>query len=156
MTGNFQAVKKALLSVSSCLQEHPRADMFQGANSASQTDSFSHRGELITDHHTRSFTTASASENIVHNHRMIPEEDVVFRLLCPGDKFGILTGKGGSIVNAIQKKTGASIKIGDLVAPDADEWIVYISAREASTYEIYFLCAAYVSYLLPCSVVHTL
>ena len=107
MTGNFQAVKKALLSVSSCLQEHPRADMLQGANSASQTDSFLHRGELITDHHSRSFTTASASENIVHNHWMIPEEDVVFRLLCPGDKFGILTGKGGSIVNAIQKKTGA-------------------------------------------------
>lgn len=84
MTGNFQAVKKALLSVSSCLQEHPRADMFQGANSASQTDSFSHRGELITDHHTRSFTTASASENIVHNHRMIPEEDVVLDCYAQG------------------------------------------------------------------------
>ncbi|KMS97210.1 hypothetical protein BVRB_7g177620 [Beta vulgaris subsp. vulgaris] len=131
IVGNFQAVKKALLSVSSCLQEHPRADMFQGANIASQTDSFPHRGSHAADHHSRSFTTVSASENVGHNHRMIPEDDIIFRLLCPADKIGSLIGKGGSIVRSIQNETGASIKIGDPIAPDSDERVVVVSAHES-------------------------
>uniref|UniRef100_A0A803KQP9 K Homology domain-containing protein n=1 Tax=Chenopodium quinoa TaxID=63459 RepID=A0A803KQP9_CHEQI len=105
MAGNFQAVKKALLSVSSCLQEHPKADMFQGPNLASQTDSFPQRGAHAAD----------------HSHRIAPEDDVVFRLLCQASKIGSLIGKGGSIVRAIQNETGASIKIGDTVSPDSDE-----------------------------------
>ncbi|XP_021720323.1 KH domain-containing protein HEN4-like [Chenopodium quinoa] len=115
MAGNFQAVKKALLSVSSCLQEHPKADMFQGPNLASQTDSFPQRGAHAAD----------------HSHRIAPEDDVVFRLLCQASKIGSLIGKGGSIVRAIQNETGASIKIGDTVSPDSDERVVFVSARES-------------------------
>uniref|UniRef100_A0A803M9S3 K Homology domain-containing protein n=1 Tax=Chenopodium quinoa TaxID=63459 RepID=A0A803M9S3_CHEQI len=109
MAGNFQAVKKALLSVSSCLQEHPKADMYQGPNIASQTDAFPQRGAHAAD----------------HSHRIAPEEDVVFRLLCQASKIGSLIGKGGSIVRAIQNETGASIKIGDTVSPDSDERVVF-------------------------------
>ncbi|KAL2932895.1 RNA-binding KH domain-containing protein RCF3 [Bienertia sinuspersici] len=121
ITGNVQAVKKALWCVSSCLQEHPRADVFQGANISSHTDSFPHKGAHAADHHYRTFMTGSASENLGYSHRMIPEDDVVFRLLCHVEKTGSLIGKGGSIVRAIQNETGALIKIGDPVALDSDE-----------------------------------
>lgn len=58
------------------------------------------------------------------------EEEVVFRLLCHGDKVGCLIGKGGSIRRTLQTETGASIKIADST-PDSDDRVVVISAREA-------------------------
>lgn len=131
ITGNLQAVKKALLSVSNCLQEHPKADMLQGANIPGPMDSFPQRGMHTTDHHSRGFMSPPGPENIGSNHRMVPEEDVIFRLLCPADKIGSLIGKGGSIVRVIQNETGALIKIGDAVAHDSDERVVVISARES-------------------------
>lgn len=59
------------------------------------------------------------------------EEEVVFKLLCQVEKVGSLIGKGGSIIRALQNETGASIKITDAAAPDSDERVVLISAREA-------------------------
>lgn len=131
ITGNVQAVKKALLFVSSCLQEHPKADMLQGSNVAGQMDSFPQMGPPTADHHSRGFMSPPAPESIGSNHRMVPEEDVVFRLLCPADKIGSLIGKGGSIIRVIQNESGASIKIGDALAHDSDERVVVISARES-------------------------
>lgn len=131
ITGNVQAVKKALLFVSSCLQEHPKADMLQGSNVAGQMDSFPQMGLPTADHHSRGFMSPPAPESIGSNHRMVPEEDVVFRLLCPADKIGSLIGKGGSIIRVIQNESGASIKIGDALAHDSDERVVVISARES-------------------------
>lgn len=88
--------------------------MFQGTN-ISPTDSFPQRGGHAAD----------------HNHRMTHEDDVVFRMLCHVSKIGGLIGKGGSVIRAIQSETGASVKIGDPVAPDSDERVVIVSAREA-------------------------
>ncbi|KAK9281134.1 hypothetical protein L1049_004027 [Liquidambar formosana] len=62
---------------------------------------------------------------------MVLEEEVVFKLLCQLDKVGSLIGKGGSIIRSLQNETGASIKIVD-AAPDSDERVVLISARENS------------------------
>ncbi|PSS07244.1 KH domain-containing protein [Actinidia chinensis var. chinensis] len=113
ITGNFSEVRKALLSVSSRLQENPMSD---AVNSAT-TRSLGMHG--------------TGAENIGTNHKMVMEEEVVFKLLCQVNKVGSLIGKGGSIVWALQTETGASIKIAD-AAPDSDEKVVVISARENS------------------------
>ncbi|KAF5787874.1 putative K domain-containing protein [Helianthus annuus] len=106
MAGKFVAVKKALLSVSSCLQE--------AGNSGSN----------------RPMGIAPHGYGGDHHHRMGMEEEIVFRLLCHADKVGSLIGKGGSIRRALQTETGASIKIAD-PSPDSDERVVVISARES-------------------------
>ena len=76
--------------------------------------------------------SASGSEGVGNHHRMAMamEEEVMFRLLCQVDKVGSLIGKGGSIRRALQTETGATIKIADS-APQSDERVVVISAREA-------------------------
>lgn len=145
ITGHFIAVKKALLSVSSCLQDNPRVDAansgafkpsggFHGTAPPVQVDPYSHRGYAsgiyALDHHSRGYSSFPGPESIGAGHRMFVEEEVVFKLLCQHDKVGSLIGKGGSIVRSLQNETGASIKIAD-AAPDSDERVVVISAREA-------------------------
>ncbi|OVA15760.1 K Homology domain [Macleaya cordata] len=146
ITGNFSAVRKALLSVSSCLQENSRTDatnsaatkpsgsVLWGSGMPGQVDQFPSRGypsgSHALDYHSRGYSSIPGSESIGASHRKIPEEEVVYRLLCHLDKVGSLIGKGGSIIRALQNDTGASIKIAD-AAPDSDERVVLISAREA-------------------------
>ncbi|KAD6794816.1 hypothetical protein E3N88_05712 [Mikania micrantha] len=105
MVGKFSAVKKALLSVSSCLQEAGNS----GNNRPMGMVPHGYGGD---------------------HHRMGMEEEVVFRLLCHADRVGCLIGIGGSIRRALQTETGASIKIAD-PSPDSDERVVVISARES-------------------------
>ncbi|XP_075664057.1 KH domain-containing protein HEN4 [Castanea sativa] len=146
ITGNFSAVKKALLSVSSCLQDNPRVD---AANSGSTKPSLGalhgtplppyvdipQRGYApnfhAADYRSRGYSSVPGPENIGAGHRMAMEEEVVFKLLCQLDKVGSLIGKGGCIIRALQSETGASIKIADSVS-DSDERVVVISARENS------------------------
>lgn len=147
ITGNFSAVKKALLSVSSCLQDNPRVD---AANSGSTkpslgglhgtplppyVDPIHQRGYASSfhaaDYRSRGYSSVPGPENIGASHRMVMEEEVVFKLLCQLEKVGSLIGKGGCIIRALQSETGASIKIADPV-PDSDERVVVISARENS------------------------
>lgn len=145
ITGNFSAVKKALVSVSSCLQDNPRVD---AANSGSTKPSLGplhgttlppyvdipQRGYASSfhaaDYRSRGYSSVPGPENIGAGHRMAMEEEVVFKLLCQLDKVGSLIGKGGCIIRALQSETGASIKIADSVS-DSDERVVVISAREA-------------------------
>ncbi|KAE9468053.1 hypothetical protein C3L33_00038, partial [Rhododendron williamsianum] len=108
ITGKFSAVRKALLSVSSCLQVN------SGANAV---NSAATRSSGLAQHGT-------GTENIGPNLRLVvTEEEVVFRLLCQVDKIRSLIGKGGSIMRVLQSETGASIKIADS-APDSDETVV--------------------------------
>ncbi|KAI5575655.1 hypothetical protein BDE02_10G226200 [Populus trichocarpa] len=128
ITGSFSAVKKALLSVSSCIQDSPRAETANFGAAGFHGNAMPAQGDLhqwgygpgnhAADYHPRGY-----SPNF--------EEDVVFRLLCQADKVGSLIGKGGSVVRALQNETGASIKIAEGVS-DSDERVVVISARENS------------------------
>ncbi|XP_071689163.1 RNA-binding KH domain-containing protein RCF3 [Rutidosis leptorrhynchoides] len=104
MAGKYLSVRKALVSVSNCLQE-------AGNNRPMGTAPHGHG--YGPDHH----------------HRTGMEEEVVFRLLCHVDKVGSLIGKGGSIRRAMQTETGASIKISDSPA-EPDERVVVISSLE--------------------------
>lgn len=142
MTGHLTEVKKALLSVSSCLQDGPRVDAVNpgafkpsgghhGAAPPAQVDPYPHRGYAsgmhAHDHHSRGYSSFPGPAGIGAGHRMFMEEDVVFRVLCQQEKVGSLIGKGGSVVRALENETGASIKIAD---PESDERVVIISARE--------------------------
>ncbi|KHN38073.1 KH domain-containing protein [Glycine soja] len=93
ITGNFGAVKKAVLSVSACLHENN-----YGAFKPSGGGSYA-----PPDHHSRGAYSESAGHS---SHRMFVEEEVVFKLLCRHDKVGSLIGKGGSVVRALQNETG--------------------------------------------------
>ncbi|KAG4177845.1 hypothetical protein ERO13_A10G003000v2 [Gossypium hirsutum] len=124
ITGNFSAVKKALFSISSFLQEniaHSQPDQFPPWGFQS-----GHHG---ADYHSRGYPPNPGHENAVAHNRGGLEEEVVFKLLCQADKVGSLIGKGGSVVRAMQNDTGAAIKISD-TSHDSDERIVVISARE--------------------------
>ncbi|KAF4347567.1 hypothetical protein G4B88_009923 [Cannabis sativa] len=116
ITGNISAVKKALLSVSGCLQDKPRENATNYGGS--KVSGRMHHG--------------NGPENMGSGHnRMFIEEEVVFKLLCQVDKVGSLIGKGGSVIRHLQNDTGAYIKIAD-APPDSDERVVMISARENS------------------------
>ncbi|XP_062008938.1 RNA-binding KH domain-containing protein RCF3 [Rosa rugosa] len=143
ITGDFSAVKKALLSVSGCLLDNAKVDAtnssatkvsggsIHGTGMPAQVDSVPHRGFVSSfnavDYQSRSYSSNSAPDN--SSQRMAMEEEVVFKLLCQHDKVGSLIGKGGSIIRTFQSETGASIKIVD-AAPDSDERVVVISAQE--------------------------
>lgn len=125
ITGGFSAVRRALLSVSSCLQDNSRVDLVNPS-----TLKFSGMSQNGTGYHTpEQFSRSSGVESAGINHRMVLEEEVVFKVLCPVDKVGNLIGKGGSIIRVMQTETGASIKVADS-ASDLEERIVVISARE--------------------------
>lgn len=125
ITGSFSAVRKALLSVSSCLQDNSRIDSVNAS-----TPKFSAMSQTGTGYHTPDqFSRSSGVESAGINHRMVLEEEIMFKVLCPVDKVGNLIGKGGSIIRVMQNETGASIKIADS-ASDLDERVVVISARE--------------------------
>ncbi|XP_041025352.1 KH domain-containing protein HEN4 isoform X2 [Juglans microcarpa x Juglans regia] len=147
ISGNFSAVKKALLSVSSCLQDNPRVDttnsgstkpslgVLYGTSLLPHVDPFPQRGFSSSlhagDYHLRGYYSFSGPENTGSGNRMFLEEEVIFKLLCQLEKVGSLIGKGGCIIRALQSETGASIKIAD-AACDSDERVVVISARENS------------------------
>ncbi|WJX42690.1 hypothetical protein P8452_29892 [Trifolium repens] len=132
ITGNFNAVKKALLAVSSCLQDNiGNSGAFKSSGGA-QVEPYPQRGPHPPDHHhSRGYSSFPGSENAGPAHRMFVEEEVVYKMLCQQDKVGSLIGKGGSVVRALQNETGASIQIVD-AGPDSDERVVVISALENS------------------------
>ncbi|XP_077216697.1 RNA-binding KH domain-containing protein [Tasmannia lanceolata] len=145
--GSVSAVRKALLSVSSCLQDNPRSDaanfpatkpsgtMLHGTGPPAQVDTFLQRGYVpghhALDYHSRGYSSVPGPDNVAASHRKVPEEEITFRLLCSNDKVGSLIGKGGTIVRALQNDTGASIKVLDAV-PESEERVVMISAFENS------------------------
>lgn len=83
----------------------------------------------VPDYHSRGYSSNPGMDNIVPGHRKVPEEDVMFRILCSNDKVGSIIGKAGVIIRALQSETGATIKIIDPI-PDSDEKVIVISARE--------------------------
>lgn len=137
-------VKKAIFSISACLQDNPRVDSSNSSTTkplgpASHASCMPvqdeepspkrrYTGHHNADYRSRSYSYIPGHENVGASQRAAIEEDVVFRLLCQPDKVGSLIGKGGTIVRALQNETGASIKIVD--TPDLDERVVMISARE--------------------------
>nr|XP_010927252.1 KH domain-containing protein HEN4 [Elaeis guineensis] len=147
ISGSFSAVKKALLSVSRCLQDNPRTESTNftipkpfgptshGAGPPTMMDPYAQRSLLpnqhVPDYHSRGYSSNPGMDNFVPGHRKVLEEDVMFRILCSNDKVGSIIGKAGVIIRGLQSETGATIKIVDPI-PDSDEKVIVISARETS------------------------
>ncbi|KAJ0042392.1 hypothetical protein Pint_19501 [Pistacia integerrima] len=104
ITGSFSAVKKTLLSVSSCVQDRARVDaantnvtkppgmLHHGNPMPTSVEPFHQRG-YGPGFHSRGYSSGLGPESLGAHNRMYFEEDVVFKLLCHLDKVGSLTGK---------------------------------------------------------------
>ncbi|KAK1276895.1 KH domain-containing protein [Acorus gramineus] len=147
ITGDALAVKKALVSVSRCLQDSTPIDKAQSVHRPVGTLT---QGTFPASHgkfplHTNTLQPSVPVSSIGHdsmNHAMSSgvdriavldqkkmQQEVVFKLLCSNDKVGGVIGKGGSIVKALENETGASINVGSTVA-ESEERVITISAME--------------------------
>uniref|UniRef100_A0A0D9XF92 K Homology domain-containing protein n=1 Tax=Leersia perrieri TaxID=77586 RepID=A0A0D9XF92_9ORYZ len=138
ISGNFPAVRKALLLVTTCLQENPRPDASNfptgrsfGPPGPVGIDPHSQRGYIpppsMPDYHARNYSSKMAAPG----PRFFVEQEIVFRMICLNEMVGSIIGKGGSTIRALQSETGASIKI---IEPNSDteERVIVISAHENS------------------------
>lgn len=150
--GTVLAVKKALIAVSSCLQDHPPPDswlMLSGkakeiiSNGASPSSMllalFPNLGLLLPPLSSEHSVNNSSQESSLTNTNGIPSKDmkgkrqeVVFRLIYSNVAAGGMIGNNGYIVKALETVTGASIKFAVPVTADFVERVVTISAFEVS------------------------
>ncbi|XP_076927448.1 KH domain-containing protein HEN4-like [Bidens hawaiensis] len=118
--GDNLAIKKALLAVTGCLQER----------------SYAHKAKTVLGgpHH------AVSHETIINGHTDIssvssdgdtcpPQQEIVFRMLCSSDRMGSVIGKSGTIIQALQNESGASISFNGPVA-GCDERVITITSKE--------------------------
>lgn len=129
------AVKKALVAVTSRLQEfpppegtvtHPPPRLLESGSFPVKTVDLPQQRTPILQ--------PTPSNNI--NHEKVSymnstgqQQEVFFKILCPNDQVGSIIGKGGSIIKGIQNETGASVIIGSNVA-DCDERLITLTAME--------------------------
>ncbi|XP_052205228.1 KH domain-containing protein HEN4 [Diospyros lotus] len=146
--GNILSAKKALVTVSRCLQDCPQVDRTKMSGSGPlqippqdtlpnpQVNVPSERNTVLQPFAAGFVTYASGGhpfslepERIPPLNSRLQQQEVVFRLLCSNDRVGGVIGKGGTIVKAFQNETGASISIGASVA-ECDERLITITAME--------------------------
>ena len=152
VSGEVSVLKKALLAISSRLQENPPRDRPQsfappgpayvpvGDYMPKESYHSGGNGSLFgmgpghLDGGGWPFGSGNLSVDRPDSRRSKDardsvENELVFRLLCPSDKIGSVIGKGGSIIHSLRKETGARIKIADAV-PSSDERVIIVSALE--------------------------
>lgn len=124
--GDVLAIKKALVAVARCLQDCPYAHktkmVFGGPH---------HTGsrETIPNGHMDFLSVSADGDTYPSIDSQVPQQEIVFRMLCPGDRVGSVIGKSGTIIQAIKNESGATITIGAPVS-DCDERLITISAME--------------------------
>ncbi|XP_047322632.1 KH domain-containing protein HEN4-like [Impatiens glandulifera] len=112
--GDTLAVKKALLLVAYKLQDSdPQSSKFNNNNVSSPVKNSSPCFNKLN----------SLSDNVYCRSK------VVFKLLCPAGKVGHIIGKSGTIIQALEKQTGASIRMSP-PQPGCKERLATISAVE--------------------------
>ncbi|TVU03249.1 hypothetical protein EJB05_51218 [Eragrostis curvula] len=57
--------------------------------------------------------------------------ELVFRVLCPGDKIGLVIGRGGATIKGIRQESGARIDVDD-AKNDREDSIITITSTEAT------------------------
>ncbi|KAK4393944.1 hypothetical protein Sango_1865200, partial [Sesamum angolense] len=139
--GSVMAVKRAMLAVSSRLQDQTLGERAPGhmssnrASCALQADSSPEQSpnspsvlESVVEHHS---VVHSLSADV--NRTLHLDEDslrkVVFKFLCPNSIAGSVIGKGANIIKFLEKETGASIKFASPVS-GSKERVAIISSLE--------------------------
>lgn len=142
IAGEFDAVRKALQSVSQQLIENPPRDhdLFPLNTTGQSSHSFGPRPEVHPPpNHSLSSQGApfGAGPRDVEHHsplpphmpgRMMPSlEMLTFRLLCHDDKVGAVIGKGGAIIKTLKQETGCDIKVVEAI-PDCEDRVIIVSS----------------------------
>ncbi|KAM7516917.1 hypothetical protein LguiA_006500 [Lonicera macranthoides] len=130
ISGDVDAVRKALKSVSQQLLENPPRDI--GPSSHSFGHSFSRSEGYSSPNYPfppqRAPYGAGSRDAESGIPRMNSSPDILtFRLLCPDEKVGGVIGKGGTIVRGLQHETGCEIKVLDGI-PGSEDRVIIISA----------------------------
>ncbi|KAL5556589.1 hypothetical protein UlMin_038825 [Ulmus minor] len=127
ISGKSLAVKKALIAVSGCLQDHQNSGE-TSLSTTSSSESYLHESSLVSNpnaevsQNLRSFSPQNSFSNVSEDYSMIDSngvssndtkgalQKVEFRLLCSNVEAGSVIGRKGSIVKALENHTGAAIK----------------------------------------------
>lgn len=139
ITGEIDAVRKALESVSRQLLENPPRDhdSFPAISTGPSSHPLGHplpRPEAYPPPH-HSFSARGTPYGIgprdFHESgipgRMKPASEILtFRLLCHDERVGGVIGKGGVIIRTLQQETGCEIKVMEGVS-DSEDRIIVIS-----------------------------
>lgn len=156
ITGESLGVKKALVSVSHCLQDCPplaKAPVSLSPPTLSSSDMsspdphdelFPHLNSWLPSMEGLSINDASRQTTNSNGNFNLDskgaEHQVVFRILCSNNVAGSVIGKRGAIVRALENKTGASIIFAAPINNFAER-IVTVSAIEVSHMRL-LLCDA--------------
>ncbi|XP_024969102.1 KH domain-containing protein HEN4-like isoform X2 [Cynara cardunculus var. scolymus] len=105
ISGEVNAVRKALQSVSQQLLDHPPRE----------NDSFSANNSGPRDGGSGTFGRFGSLQDML-----------TYRLICPDEKVGGVIGKGGTIVKALKHETGCDIKVLERTA-ESDDRVIVIS-----------------------------
>ncbi|CAN1302842.1 KH domain-containing protein HEN4 [Linum perenne] len=138
--GEVMGVKRALVSVSRCLQESQLSDRTRMSGSKPvevvPRDFPDMRLNVLSQHASMPGAYTSGGHSLSLESDRMPNldnrtllEEVAFRILCSNDRVGGIIGSGGSIIRSLQEETGASIVIGASV-PECDERLITIAASE--------------------------
>ncbi|CAI0448583.1 unnamed protein product [Linum tenue] len=138
--GELIGVKKALVAVSRCLQDSQLFDRTRMTGSKAvevvPQEYFPQARLDVLSQHTsllaatpRGQSLSLESEKPSNQETRELEAEVSFRILCSSDRVGGVIGKGGSIIQALQNETGASVIIGPTVS-DCDERLITVAASE--------------------------
>ncbi|KAI3445797.1 hypothetical protein Pfo_002462 [Paulownia fortunei] len=144
--GNALAVKKALVVITGRLQEFPSLEKTRTYGTRPlkaeslpipTVDLPLQQGPIMQPMPSNSMNHASGgssssleSEKVSDVDSTAPQQEVVFKILCLNERVSGIIGRGGSIVKALQNKTGASISIGPTLA-ECDERLITITAMES-------------------------
>lgn len=153
ITGEIDAVRKALQSVSKQLLENPPRDhdSFPANPSGTSSHSSGHsrpRPEAYLQRHSFSgrgkpyaVRPRDRHESVIQD-QMKPVPDVLtFRLLCHNERVGGVIGKGGTIIKILKQETGCDIKVMEGVS-DSEDRVIVISGL-AVWFVYLFLLACY-------------
>ncbi|KAF5469314.1 hypothetical protein F2P56_013398 [Juglans regia] len=144
ISGEADAVRKALQSVSQQLLENPPKDHDPSPVSSSgpPAHSFGHQPPRPDVHPPPNRSFASGPRDVSDYHsavpplfakyhesgipgRMKPSQDMLtFRLMCHNERVGGVIGKGGAIIKTLKQETGCEIKVMEAVSDSEDRVIV--------------------------------
>ncbi|CAH8337268.1 unnamed protein product [Eruca vesicaria subsp. sativa] len=140
ITGDVLAVKKALVMVSTFLQNNPPLNGYPPPLCSKAYDSSTNDPHSENFPNLRSSSLPNASETAASNthtpsrNRFQDSKDterkVVFKLICTSVAAGGIIGRQGTIIRAMQNEAGASISIGAPLKVSGER-VVTITARES-------------------------
>lgn len=80
---------------------------------------------------------SSEADHHSNTNLRTPQQEVTFKILCSHERVGVVIGKQGMVVRALQNESGASINVASPV-PDCKERLVTITATEVCMAALFF------------------